>query len=50
MEIRYWLRMDIVLAINPGSLSYPRQHGRKPSYVLLETDKDRKMSAEIKYL
>ena len=39
-----------VLAINPGSLSYPRQHGRKPSYVLLETDKDRKMSAEIKYL
>ena len=42
--------IDGVLAINPGSLSYPRQHGRKPSYVLLETDKDRKMSAEIKYL
>ena len=42
--------IDGVLAINPGSLSYPRQHGRKPSYVILETDKDRKMSAEIKYL
>ena len=42
--------IDGVLAINPGSLSYPRQHGRKPSYVLLETDKDRKMSAKIKYL
>ena len=36
--------IDGVLAINPGSLSYPRQHGRKPSYVILETDKDRKMS------
>ena len=42
--------IDGVLAINPGSLSYPRQHGRKPSYVILETDKDRKMSAKIKYL
>jgi hypothetical protein len=28
---------DGVLAINPGSLSYPRQEGRKPSYAVLET-------------
>ena len=41
---------DDIIAVNPGSLSYPRQHGRKPSYVILETDKDRKMSAKIKYL
>ena len=29
---------DDVIAVNPGSLSYPRQDGRKPSYVLMEID------------
>ena len=42
--------IDGVLAINPGSLSYPRQQGRRPSYVVLETDSDGKMNAEIRYL
>ena len=41
--------IDGVLAVNPGSLSYPRQHGRRPSYVVLES-KNGKMSAEIRYL
>ena len=50
LDTRVIEEIDGVLAINPGSLSYPRQHGRKPSYVILETDKDRKMSAKIKYL
>ena len=27
-----------IIAINPGSLSYPRQENRKPSYILVETD------------
>lgn len=36
--------------INPGSLSYPRQHGRKPSYAVLRTDNRGGLSAEIKYL
>lgn len=27
-----------VIAINPGSLSYPRQEGRKPSYIIMELD------------
>ena len=42
--------IDGVLAINPGSLSYPRQHGRRPSYAVLETDSDGKMNVEIRYL
>ena len=31
---------DNVIAINPGSLTYPRQEGRRPSYVLMELDKE----------
>lgn len=27
-----------VAALNPGSLSYPRQEGRHPTYILLEVD------------
>lgn len=39
-----------VLAINPGSLAYPRQEGRKPSYAVLKTDFRGKMEAEIRFL
>lgn len=39
-----------VLVINPGSLSYPRQQGRKPSYVILEVDETGNMQAAIHYL
>lgn len=39
-----------VLAINPGSLSYPRQQGRKPSYVVLSTDFSGNLNPEIRYL
>ncbi len=28
-----------LIAINPGSLSYPRQDGHKPTYALMEIDK-----------
>ncbi len=34
---------------NPGSLSYPRQEGRRPSYLVLGLDKD-SVEYEIKYL
>lgn len=27
-----------IIAINPGSLSYPRQENKKPSYIIMETD------------
>lgn len=28
-----------VMVVNPGSISYPRQDGRKPSYVLMDIDR-----------
>lgn len=37
-------------AVNPGSLSYPRQQGRKPSYLILEADQKGTFSFSIKYL
>ena len=39
-----------ILAINPGSLSYPRQEGKRPSYVLMETDKDGNAEFRVFYL
>lgn len=32
------IRQDITI-INPGSLSYPRQDGRKPTYMIMEIDR-----------
>ncbi len=39
-----------VIAINPGSLTYPRQEGRRPSYVVMTVDKKGNAGFEIKYL
>lgn len=36
--------------LNPGSLSYPRQQGRVPSYMIAEMDEDGTMHYELKYL
>lgn len=36
--------------MNPGSLTYPRQEGRLPSYIILEIDENGKISGEIKYI
>ena len=33
-------RSGPVTLINPGSLSYPRQEGRKPSYIMMELDRE----------
>lgn len=30
---------DDVIAVNPGSISYPRQENRRPSYVLMDIDR-----------
>jgi len=30
---------DDITVLNPGSLSYPRQSGRKPSFMIMEIDK-----------
>lgn len=39
-----------VLAINPGSLTYPRQQNRRPSYVVIEVDEQGDFKPEIHYL
>ncbi|MCI8274418.1 MAG: metallophosphoesterase [Lachnospiraceae bacterium] len=36
--------------INPGSLSYPRQDGRRPSYILMELDRDGAVHYTVNYL
>ena len=39
-----------VTVLNPGSLSYPRQEGRRPSYILMEIDREGKPHCHIAYL
>lgn len=36
--------------INPGSLSYPRQEGRRPSYAIMEIDEMGKAHFQMKFL
>ena len=42
--------IDGVTVLNPGSLSYPRQEGRRPSYMIIHVDSDGKMDYQQKYL
>ena len=39
-----------MLIMNPGSLRYPRQVGRKPSYIVMELERGKAVTTEIKYL
>lgn len=39
-----------VTLINPGSLSYPRQDSRRPSYILMEIDREGEAHYTINYL
>lgn len=41
---------DDIIAVNPGSLSYPRQENRRPSYVIMEIDKKEQAHFTIAYL
>ncbi|MCM1387790.1 MAG: metallophosphoesterase [Bacillus sp. (in: Bacteria)] len=40
---------DLTL-INPGSMSFPRQEGRKPSYIIMEIDREGKAHYTIRYI
>lgn len=40
---------DITL-VNPGSISYPRQENRKPSYIIMEIDNEGEAHYTINYL
>ncbi len=39
-----------IIAVNPGSLTYPRQDGRKPSYIIMEIDEKQEAHFTINYL
>lgn len=39
-----------IIAINPGSLTYPRQEGRRPSYIIMDIDRKEKAHFTINYL
>lgn len=39
-----------VIAVNPGSLTYPRQDGRYPSYIIMDVDEKGEAKFEIKFL
>lgn len=39
-----------IIALNPGSISYPRQDGKKPSYIIMEIDGNGKADFRIHYL
>ncbi len=39
-----------VIAVNPGSISYPRQDGRNASYVLMDIDREGEVHFTIRYV
>jgi len=41
---------DGLVILNPGSISYPRQRGRKPSYIIMNILPNGKAEYEIKYV
>lgn len=43
------IRKDVTV-LNPGSLSFPRQEGRRPSYMVMELDGDEEPRYEIRYM
>lgn len=43
-------QVEGVIVLNPGSLNYPRQAGREPSYIIMETTPDKQVHFDIRYL
>lgn len=41
---------DGLLILNPGSISLPRQEGRRPSYMIMEIDEQGKVDVKIQYM
>lgn len=41
---------DDLITLNPGSLTFPRQSGREPSYMVMTLDEEGEASFEIRYL
>lgn len=43
-------KINGILILNPGSLAYPRQEGRKASYIIMEIEENREPVCTIHYL
>lgn len=43
------IRTEAITVLNPGSISYPRQEGRTPTYILMEIDKKNNLNFFINY-
>lgn len=41
---------DHIIAINPGSLTYPRQEGRRPSYIIMDLEEGGEVHFKTYYL
>lgn len=41
---------DGILVLNPGSIAYPRQYGRKPTYMVMEIEEGKKPEVQIMYV
>lgn len=39
-----------IIAVNPGSLTYPRQEGKRPSFIIMDLDKNGDAHFTINYL
>ena len=39
-----------ILLLNPGSISYPRQQGRRSTYMVMEISQDNEVNVELKYV
>lgn len=39
-----------ITILNPGSLTYPRQEGRRPSYIIMEAEEGKEIRFSIEYL
>ncbi|MDO4788154.1 MAG: metallophosphoesterase [Johnsonella sp.] len=43
----YYEEKDGIILLNPGSLCYPRQEGRRGSYMVMEVDKDGEIKVDL---
>lgn len=43
-------RIEEILVLNPGSISYPRQVGKEPTYIVMQLEEKQEIEIEIKKL
>lgn len=41
---------DGIIALNPGSIAYPRQPGRKPTYMIMEIEREGEVDVRLMYV